>query len=81
MATSEVVSFDYNHGGENGDTDQDNEMEDSPDEEQNISDPKLFKATLCQFYLKGPCKNGYENYNLVRFFIYIFFCNYYRFLP
>ena len=22
------------------------------------TDPKLFKSTLCQFYLKGPCKNG-----------------------
>ena len=54
MATNEVVSFDYNHG-ENGDND--NEMEDSQDEE-NITDPKLYKATLCQFYLKGPCKNG-----------------------
>ena len=21
-------------------------------------DPKLFKTTLCQFYLQGPCKNG-----------------------
>ena len=80
MATNEVVSFDYNHGGENGDTDQDNEMEDSPDEEQNISDPKLFKATLCQFYLKGPCKNGYGTIILF-VFSYIFFCNYYRFLP
>ena len=20
-------------------------------------DPKLYKSTLCQFYLKGPCKN------------------------
>ena len=56
MATNEVVSFDYNHG-ENGDNDEDNEMEDSQDEE-NITDPKLYKATLCQFYLKGPCKNG-----------------------
>ena len=23
-----------------------------------LTDPKLYKSTLCQFYLKGPCKNG-----------------------
>ena len=26
--------------------------------EEKTVDPKLYKATLCQFYLKGPCKNG-----------------------
>ena len=26
--------------------------------EEKTVEPKLFKATLCQFYLKGPCKNG-----------------------
>merc|ERR1712172_184597 len=34
--------------------------ENSEDEygEKTETDPKLFKSTLCQFYLKGPCKNG-----------------------
>ena len=27
-------------------------------QQQPPSDPKLFKTTLCQFYLQGPCKNG-----------------------
>jgi len=31
-------------------------MDDNGQKEQ--LDPKLFKSTLCQFYLKGPCKNG-----------------------
>ena len=26
--------------------------------EKTETDPKLYKSTLCQFYLKGPCKNG-----------------------
>jgi len=27
-------------------------------DQPNQLDPKLYKSTLCQFYLKGPCKNG-----------------------
>ena len=23
-----------------------------------LTDPKLYKSKLCQFYLQGPCKNG-----------------------
>ena len=33
-------------------------MEDQEEVQAKITDPKLFKSTLCQFYLKGPCKNG-----------------------
>ena len=28
------------------------------EEQKKITDPKLYKTSLCQFYLKGPCKNG-----------------------
>ena len=28
------------------------------DEQKKITDPKLYKTSLCQFYLKGPCKNA-----------------------
>ena len=36
------------------------EDDNSEDEygEKTETDPKLYKSTLCQFYLKGPCKNG-----------------------
>ena len=37
---------------------EDDNSEDEYGEKTEITDPKLFKSTLCQFYLKGPCKNG-----------------------
>jgi len=36
----------------------DNNSLDENDQKKELTDPKLYKSTLCQFYLKGPCKNG-----------------------
>jgi hypothetical protein len=61
MSTEEMVSFDYNHGGgAPAAVDGLNESNgsDADQDQKKITDPKLFKASLCQFYLKGPCKNA-----------------------
>ena len=41
------------------------EASSAEDEQKKITDPKLYKTSLCQFYLKGPCKNG-ENCSFLR---------------
>ena len=35
-----------------------NSSNDQENTDPSPTNPKLYKTTLCQFYLQGPCKNG-----------------------